>query len=555
MTRPQRFLSALRSLYQTDYLGSLVVMLQTADYSILRYLQSYWSSQDFSTWSGQRPKPTVRNRALLLFVYLGALLQTLLGVAVLVYGLGHDAPGIVPFGLAIVVSYPVVWAHMLALKYLGFKVVWAILHPKTIGRMVVCTVLEWQAVRLRRKHSFTVIAVAGSVGKTSTKLAIAHTLEPTRRVIYQTGNYNDRVTVPLVLFGQELPGLLNAVAWSKVFLANERTIRRPFFYDIAVLEIGTDHPGNIADFAYLQPDVTIVTAITPEHMEYFGTLDAVAAEELAVCDFSKQVLVNVDDTEAKYLQGREVLTFGTSSKVDFRATDFTPRGLQGTKVQLQLQQSVVLESTATILGEQGIRILLAAAAAAQLAGLNADELTKGLKEVRPFAGRMQILPGIKDSTIIDDSYNASPEPVKAALDVLYAAAAPQRIAILGTMNELGDYSAEAHTEVGEYCRSDKLDLVVTIGADAEKYLAPAARTRGCETICFTTPYDAGAAVLARLKQGAVILVEGSQNGVFAEESLKVLLADATDAKKLVRQSKYWMDIKRKQFGPPPTTSG
>jgi UDP-N-acetylmuramoyl-tripeptide--D-alanyl-D-alanine ligase len=163
---------------------------------------------------------------------------------------------------------------------------------------------------------------------------------------------------------------------------------------------------------------------------------------------------------------------------------------------------------------------------------------------------MQILPGVKGSTIIDDSYNASPAAVEAALDVLYAAKAPQRIAILGNMNELGDYSQEAHEEVGRYCQPDKLDLVVTIGADAEKYLVPAAREAGCRVEAFSSPYDAGRKVLSEMKTGAVVLAEGSQNRVFAEESLKILLDNPEDAKKLVRQSDYWMKIKRGQFGDP-----
>jgi UDP-N-acetylmuramoyl-tripeptide--D-alanyl-D-alanine ligase len=163
---------------------------------------------------------------------------------------------------------------------------------------------------------------------------------------------------------------------------------------------------------------------------------------------------------------------------------------------------------------------------------------------------MQVLRGVQGSSIIDDTYNASPVAVEAALDVLYAAHTVQRIAILGNMNELGDYSAEAHCEVGRYCRPDKLDLVVTIGVDAEKYLAVAARAKGCIVESYSSPYEAGAAVLRHLKKGAVILAEGSQNGVFAEESLKGLLADKTDFSKLVRQSRYWMHTKRHQFGAP-----
>lgn len=418
---------------------------------------------------------------------------------------------------------------------------------KKLGREMVCSVLESQFKRLREKHSFKVVAVVGSIGKTSTKLAIAHTLEPSRRVMYQTGNYNDRVTVPLIAFGQKLPSLLNVPAWLKIFAQNEAAIRLPYYYDVVVMELGTDGPGQMKDFAYIEPDLTVVTAITPEHMEYFKTLDAVAAEELAVCDFSKKVLVNADDTPAKYLKGRGVLTYGMDSSNTFHVTDYDPKGLEGADVELQLTNEPVLRTQAKILGKQGVKILLAAAASGQMLGLGDDELQKGLNEVKPFAGRMQILKGVQKSTIIDDTYNASPAAVIAALDVLYATEAPQRIAILGNMNELGDHSQKAHEEVGAYCDPGKLDLVVTIGPDANKHLAPLAEKSGCKVEKFDSPYDAGECVLKNLQEGAVVLAEGSQNKVFAEESLKPLLADKADESQLVRQSLGWMAVKRKQF--------
>lgn len=421
------------------------------------------------------------------------------------------------------------------------------LQGKRLGRRLVCAVMEAQVRRLRAKHNFKVVAVVGSIGKTSTKLAIAHALEPSRRVMYQTGNYNDRVTVPLIFFGRNLPSLFNIVAWTKIFLANERTIRLPHYYDVVVAELGTDGPGQMKDFAYLAPDLTVVTAITPEHMEYFKTLDAVAAEELSVCDFSKQVLVNVDDIPNKYLAGRKVLAYGQDNAADYRAGHYIPTGLTGGDVELHLAGEPPFAAHAYILGDQGVKILLAAASTAHLLGLSFDELQQGLREIQPFAGRMQVLPGIQGSTIIDDTYNASPAPVKAALDVLYKTDAPQRIAILGTMNELGEYSMEAHREVGHYCDPHKLDLVVTIGADADAYLAPAAKENGCYVKSFMNPYDAGEFVEQNLKAGAIVLAEGSQNGVFAEEALKPLLASKTDANKLVRQSPYWMNIKHKQF--------
>lgn len=423
----------------------------------------------------------------------------------------------------------------------------ATLSPKRIGKNFLCSILERQVRRLRATHEMQIVAVGGSIGKTSTKLAIAHMLEPTRRVIYQTGNYNDRLTVPLVIFGQKLPGLFNVPAWIRILLANERTIRLKDYYEVAVVELGTDAPGQIKKFAYLQPDIAVITAITPEHMEFFKTLDAVAAEELAVYDFSKKVLINGSDTPQEYLSGRSVETYGTGGNYAYRSIESTSQGLHGTDVTMQLGNEPLMTARAQILGRQGVKIVLAAAATGHLLGLSREEITTGLQEIKPFAGRMQVLRGIKDSTIIDDTYNANPVAVEAALDVLYGIEAPQRIAVLGSMKELGAYSQEAHEEVGMYCDPAKLDLVVTIGSDAEKYLVPAAVKKGCTVKAFVGPYEAGDFVQSQLKDGAVVLAEGSQNRVFAEESLKPLLADPHDAALLVRQTPYWMNIKKRQF--------
>jgi len=407
-------------------------------------------------------------------------------------------------------------------------------------------VLEWQVRQLRRRHHFKVVAVVGSVGKTSTKLAIADLLGQTMRVRHQTGNYNDRVTVPLVFFGLSEPSLYNVFAWWKAFGVTQSEIALPYPYDVVVVELGTDGPGQLMDFSYIKPDITVVTAVSPEHMEYFGTLDAVAAEELSVFRFSKQVLVNADDIAGGYLAGMEFSEYSLTSEQATYGATAKPDGLKGQSLALRLSKSAVTTDV-RYLGEQGAKIALAAASVADMLDVKAKAIAAGLPKLAPFSGRMQVLPGIKDSMLIDDTYNASPIASEAALDVLYAAKTKQRIAVLGSMNELGDYSREAHDEVGMYCNPKKLDLVVTIGNDAKKWLAPAARERGCNVRSFMSPYEAGAYLSGKLQKGAVVLAKGSQNGVFAEEALKPLLADPTDAAKLVRQSPYWMTRKAKQF--------
>jgi UDP-N-acetylmuramoyl-tripeptide--D-alanyl-D-alanine ligase len=156
---------------------------------------------------------------------------------------------------------------------------------------------------------------------------------------------------------------------------------------------------------------------------------------------------------------------------------------------------------------------------------------------------MQRLVGVKDSVIIDDTYNASPEAVLIALDALYTFPRRNKVAILGMMNELGKISEIEHRKIGKYCDPKILDLVVTIGKDANHFLAPEARQNGCRVYEAKDAKDAGQYVFDHLKEDSVILAKGSQNGVFAEEALKPLLANKADVAKLVRQSDYWMSKK------------
>lgn len=408
--------------------------------------------------------------------------------------------------------------------------------------------LSRQVRRLRRRYDFLVVAVAGSIGKTSSKTAIAKLLNETLRVRWQAGNYNDPVTVPLVFFGHNEPHIFNIPAWLRILARNERIIRRPYPYDVVVVELGTDAPGTISQFAFAGPDVTVVTAVAMEHTEFFGNLDAVAKEELAVFDFSRRVLVNIDDVAGKYLAGRTYQGYGFEKTAAYRIEQRKPRGFAPQEVVFRLTNGHTLRAEVPILGEQGAKVALAAVAVAHELGLADADIKKGLTVIRPFAGRMQLLDGIKNSILIDDTYNASPDSAIAALDVLQGGSAPQRIAILGSMNELGEYSKQAHKEVGAHCDPRKLDAVVTIGFDAERFLAPAAKARGCAVQSFSSPYEAGKYARSILRHGAVVLAKGSQNGVFAEEALKVLLANKKDAGKLVRQSPHWMRIKQKQFG-------
>ncbi len=419
---------------------------------------------------------------------------------------------------------------------------------KLIKKQIV-SILSWQVKRLRARHQFKTIIVAGSVGKTSTKLAIANVLSQKFRVQYQNGNYNDIVSVPLIYFGQIMPALWNPFAWLIIFVKNEAIIRKDYLYDYVVLELGTDGQGQIEKFQkYVKADFGLLTAIAPEHMEFFETLDEVAKEEMVITELCETLMVNKDLCDAKYLTNlnKPVTSYSVKLPADYQLTNIkSSDGFYDFDI-LHAGQTL-LSATHETIAETQLYSLCAAATVASLAGLSPDEIINGMKGIHPVSGRMQHLAGINNSQIIDDTYNASPTAMQAALGTLYKISAPQKIAILGNMNELGSYSQQAHLEIGRYCDPKQLNLTVTIGPDANMYLATAAENNGCNVKTFNDPYSAGEFLKDYIKTNAVILAKGSQNGVFAEETVKLLLANPQDASKLVRQSPHWLKIKAKQF--------
>jgi UDP-N-acetylmuramoyl-tripeptide--D-alanyl-D-alanine ligase len=416
---------------------------------------------------------------------------------------------------------------------------------KKFAKQLVATVLGWQVRRLREKNDFKVVAVAGSIGKTSTKLAIAHVLSQAYKVRHQAGNYNDPVSVPLIYFGGELPNVFNPIAWLKIFRHNEQVLKQRYPFEIVVVELGTDRPGDMAMMAkYVRADIGVLTAITPEHMELFADLDAVAREELVLANISQKVFVNRDLVPKDYLPGGAT-TYAIKHVADVRLSNVHFNGdeaefdVSGPTASLRARHQKITEP-------QLYSICAACMVAFELQ-MTPKAIGDGVATLKPVSGRMQHLEGINGATIIDDTYNASPEAMRAALDTLYRVKAPQKIAVLGNMNELGGYSIVEHKKIGEYCDPRELDLVLTLGADANEHLAPAAEKRGCKVITFDNPYTLGDYLGKVIQPGAVVLVKGSQNRVFAEEAIKSVLANKADARKLVRQSPYWLKVKQRAF--------
>ncbi len=419
-------------------------------------------------------------------------------------------------------------------------------------RRLIAQQLETRVQRLIKDHRIKVVAITGSVGKTSTKLAVATVLRQKYRVLAHPGNYNSEIGLPLSIFELEVPGkLVNPIAWISIMRKIDAKLAKPFPYDVLVLEMGADQPGDIQKFMrYIKPDIGVVTAIAPAHIEQFGTLDAIAKEKMLLASGSKAVLLNAEDANvmevAKKL-GEPVQTYGVrAGTVHFEGIDRTKNlTLNG---RLHLHNGEIAVKTAAI-GEHSLAALACAGAIGEELGLEAGQIRAGIAACAPTSGRMQVLSGVNESLIIDDTYNSSPKATLAALKTLMdLPVTGRRIAVLGSMNELGDMSDQAHREVGAAAKS--VDMLITLGAAANKHLAHTAVSSGLnldKIHQFLSPYDAGDFLRPLLQPGDVVLVKGSQNMVYSEEVVALILAQKADRQKLVRQSMAWNARKHKQF--------
>ncbi|MFT4532431.1 MAG: UDP-N-acetylmuramoyl-tripeptide--D-alanyl-D-alanine ligase [Candidatus Saccharimonadales bacterium] len=398
-------------------------------------------------------------------------------------------------------------------------------------RKLVALTLKKQAKRMLRKHKVKVVVVTGSVGKTSTTQAVATVLSENFNVRKTLHNYNTDIGVPCSVFGRTFPvSVKNIFGWAWIIASNEVSILRRQDYNLLVLELGTDTPGEIKEFSWLNPDIAIVTAVAPEHMEYFKTIDAVAEEELSVAAFADKTIVNKSMVASKYLK------FAKSDELfNYHRTDISHLGLDASDLQ--------------VVGEHSIDSVAAAIAVGRELGMNKRSLISGAKKIVAQNGRMNVLEGVDGSTLIDDTYNSSPEAVTAALDYVYESKYDQKIVLLGNMNELGESSAELHKKVGDYCRHDEIDLVVALGADSVSYTAASAKEKGCAVAIAENPYEAAGIIKRQLDRNkkSVVLLKGSQNGVFAEEATKLLLRNPDDVEFLVRQDKSWIKKKKLSF--------
>jgi len=314
----------------------------------------------------------------------------------------------------------------------------------------------------RSRFNIPVIAVTGSNGKTTVTQMLASILASaegeTQRLATQ-GNLNNDIGLPLTLF--------------RMNDAHRR----------AVLELGMNHPGEIRYLAEIaQPTVSLVNNAQREHQEFMGTIEATAYENgasISALPPTGHAVFPADDPCApiwrELAKGRDILDFGFKSPAQIQAS--WQSEVNGMILTLNTPEGKI-ESRLALAGAHNAHNATAAATAALAAGVPLSDILSGLESFRPVAGRGVILRSMRGATLIDDSYNANPDSVLAAIDLLASRPSPAYL-ILGDMGEVGEKGPEFHAEVGHYAKQRGLSGLVTLGSlaryAAEAFDAPQAQ--------------------------------------------------------------------------------
>jgi len=409
-----------------------------------------------------------------------------------------------------------------------------------------------------------VICVAGSVGKTSTKTAIGVALgadEPGSRVVTSQKNYNNEIGVPLTVFGCDAPGR-SLIAWS--ILLGKALLTRwgvlPLRAKIFVLEMGVDRPGDLAYLTSIaQPNVGVLTAIGPEHTEFFGSIENVAGEEITILRALKPdgvAVLNGDDEMIRTIsQGlrTNVFSFGTAEDATARIVEhhlvIDEQSPEASGIETRLSMmgtSWTIRLTGTVGRPQAYAVAAALAVVSAIDGEEAQALDRIQKRFHGMPGRMRLVEGIKRTWLIDDSYNSSPLAALSALRDLAAfpiREGAQRIAALGDMLELGNLAEPSHEEIGRAVAESNIDVLVACGALAHIVVnaAIAARMPRDNIFTFADSREAGLFIQARLREGDVVLVKGSQGGRMERVTKELMAHPERAGELLVRQAKEWLE--------------
>jgi len=373
--------------------------------------------------------------------------------------------------------------------------------------------LQRLGAAVRRLWGKRLVGVTGSAGKTTTKDVIAHLLSTRFRVLKSLANLNNHFGLPLQLLKLEPE------------------------HDIAVIEMGMSHAGEIAALAEIaKPDWGVVTSVAPVHLEFFP--DGIAGiarakyELIAALPAGGVAFLNADDPYVSQF-GRDfhgkVVQFGIEHPADVSASRMHDLGAHGSRFQL-LAGGVTTAVELPLMGRHNVMNALAAIAVALEADIRPSEAATALRSLKAPDKRGQVIE-IAGATLINDCYNSNPKALEAMVDVVAASSAKRRIVVAGEMLELGGKAPELHRQAGNHIAQRKIDFLIGVRGQAS-FIVEQAAAQGMPAKFFQGPEEAGDWLADNLRSGDVVLLKASR-GVKLERALERLQQKIEPKKQLV----------------------
>jgi UDP-N-acetylmuramoyl-tripeptide--D-alanyl-D-alanine ligase len=425
---------------------------------------------------------------------------------------------------------------------------------KSFVKSIIVSILIAEAKWLLQRHQPTIVAVTGSVGKTTTKDAIFAAIKNSVHARKSERSFNSEIGVPLTVLGLS-NGWSNPFIWIKNIIDGFFTALFSKDYpDILILEAGIDRPGDMDRLTnWLKPDMVVLTRLpsVPVHVEFFAKPEAVCDEKMKLVAAMKPEGVFIYNHDDVVIQSRldDVLQrsvgfsrylpsvfMGSNDRIVYN--DDKPVGVE---FVVNYQKDAYTIRVNDIVGTQQVYACAAALAVAAELEVPLDEAVVSLRELRVPNGRMHIVAGLKATTIIDDTYNSSPTAVEQALQTLNEIKyAKRKIVVLGDMLELGRFSSDEHYRIGTMI-PPIAKVLITVGIRARKFAegALAAGMPEKSILQYDDSLTAGKELQSFLQPGDVVLVKASQ-GIRAEKIVEEIMAEPELASDLlVRQETFW----------------
>lgn len=428
---------------------------------------------------------------------------------------------------------------------------------KNLFKNIIVYILTLEAKLVLKKYKPKIVAITGNIGKTSSKDAIYTVLASSFFVRKSEKSFNSEIGIPLTVLG--LPNAWSDVSgWVKNIIDGFKLIILKNHYPKwLVLEVGADKPGDIESISsWLKPNVVVMTHLpdVPVHVEFFKNTDEVVKEKSYLVKALKSdgvFVVNGDDKKALNLAAQagmkeqKVLTYGHTSGSSIVASAenviYENNKPKGVAFRVDYSGSSIPVELEGVVGKQHIYPVLSALAVGVSQGLNIVNMKEALTAHESAQGRMRLIEGVNNSIIIDDSYNASPAAVAEALNTLKNInTTGKRIAVLGDMMELGEYSYDEHIKIGKLA-AETTDILITVGMRA-KYIAQganSAKMKKRDIFEFNDSVSAGEKLEKIIEGGDVVLVKGSQSIRTEKVVERVMMHPDRKYRLLVRQEEQW----------------